>query len=250
MSEIVGPVARLYILDYGLFQVHANGRVIGIPGFLIQTTGGQNILVDTGFPVRYTEDAAAATLADGLEVFGRVLAMGPENQPAPQLAKLGLRPDDIDLVIMTHSDIDHVGGIADFPAAPMLIGAAERALPAPRYFGSARPMRWPEEVEYQLVTEDMTLCEGVQVLLTPGHAPGQLSLLLTLPETGPVLLTGDAISRPAELDEGFGGAWDETQARQNAERLLALAAERGAFIIYGHDPRQWPSLRKAPAFYG
>lgn len=250
MSILVGPIARLYILDYGLFQVHANQRIIGIPGFLIQTSGGQNILVDTGFPARYTEDAEAATLADGLEVFGRVLDIGPENQPAPQLARLGLRPEDIDLVIMTHTDIDHVGGIADFPAVPMVIAAAERALPAPRYFGSARPLQWPEGVEYQLVTEDTTLCDGLQLLLTPGHAPGQLSLLLTLPETGPVLLTGDAISRPAELEEGFGGAWDETQARQSAERLLALAAAQGAFVIYGHDPMQWPWLRKAPAFYG
>ena len=249
MTEIMGPLARLYILDYGLFQVHANQRVIGIPGYLIQTEAGQNILVDTGFPAKYVHDAAAATLADDLGSFGRVLQLGPENQPAPQLAKIGLRPEDIDLLIMTHTDIDHVGGIADFPAAPMLIAAAERALPAPRYFGTVRPLSWPAAVEYRLVSADMTLCDGLMVLLTPGHAPGQLSLLLELPDIGPVLLTGDAISRPAELTEGFGGAWDEALAAQSAARLMALADEKGARILYGHDPEQWPQLPKAPEPY-
>jgi N-acyl homoserine lactone hydrolase len=64
-----------------------------------------------------------------------------------------------------------------------------------------------------------------------------------------VLLTGDAISRPEELAEGFGGAWDEVQARASAERLLALAEREGALVIYGHDPAQWPALPKAPAHY-
>ena len=248
MQHLTGSIARLYVLDFGLFQVHANGRVIGIPGFLLQTTSGQNILIDTGFPVKYTADAEAATLEDGLEVFGRVLQMGPENQPAGQLAKLGLLPEDIDLVIMTHTDIDHVGGIGDFPDAPMVIAAAERNFPEPRYFGDARPMQWPEDIEYLLITEDTNLCEGLDVLLTPGHAPGQLSLMVTLP-SGPVLLTGDAISRPAELTEGFGGAWDETQAQASADRIMAMAHEQDATVIYGHDPQQWPDLKKAPDFY-
>jgi N-acyl homoserine lactone hydrolase len=87
------------------------------------------------------------------------------------------------------------------------------------------------------------------VLLTPGHAPGQLSLLVELPRTGTVILTGDAISRPAEIDEGFDTAPDPATALRSARRLMRLASERDAFVIYGHGPEQWPTLRKAPAFY-
>ena len=39
---------RLAILDYGLFEVYANGRRIGIPGYYIES-GDRRILVDTGF---------------------------------------------------------------------------------------------------------------------------------------------------------------------------------------------------------
>lgn len=101
----------------------------------------------------------------------------------------------------------------------------------------------------QLIDQDSELCPGVTLLATPGHAPGHLSLLVRLPQTGAVLLTGDAISRPSELQEGFGGAWDPGLARHHAERLLALAQQEQALVIYGHDPAQWPTLRKAPLFY-
>ncbi len=244
-----GQARRLYVLDYGLFQVHENGRVIGIPGYLIETGDGDHILVDTGFPPPYLGDPAGAGREDGLDAFGRVLRLEARNRPAAQLALVDLRPEDIGRLVLTHGDIDHVGGLADFPGATIVVGQAERALPRPRYFGDRTPLPWPAGATYRLITRDCTLAPGVALLLTPGHSPGHLSLLVRLPETGPVLLTADAISRPAEMEEGFGGAWDETRARHSAERLLALAAEEQAMIIYGHDPVQWPTLRKAPDYY-
>ena len=84
------------------------------------------------------------------------------------------------------------------------------------------------------------------LFMTPGHAPGQLALMLDLPKTGAVLLTSDAISRPAEIDEAFAGSWNETLAIEHGARLMALAQDRDAMVIYGHCPDQWPGLRKAP----
>lgn len=240
---------RLYVLDYGLFQVHENGRIIGIQGYLIQTQDNTNILVDTGFPARYVDDPESASLEDNLGSFGRILKLDHENLPPAQLAKAGLKPSDIHFLVMTHSDIDHVGGIADFPQATIVIGQAERALERPRYFGDRSPIVWPTNVNYQVVDGDITLCPGVALLETPGHSPGHLSLLIRLPQTGVVLLIGDAISRPAEFEEGFGGAWDEARARASAERLMSIAEREQAMVIYGHDPEQWPTLRKAPEFY-
>ncbi len=49
-------VKKLYVMDYGLFQVHANGRIIGITGSLIETDDGKWVLVDTGFPPKYVAD--------------------------------------------------------------------------------------------------------------------------------------------------------------------------------------------------
>lgn len=239
---------RLYILNFGLFQVHENGRLIGIPGYLLQTHDGRNILVDSGFPAAYAHNAEQATRDDGLGSFGRVVSLTEENLPAGQLGKIGLREADIDSLVLTHSDIDHVGGIGNFPGVPIVVHAAERAFAEPRYWNGRSPIPWPNN-PYQLVDHDQELCPGVTLLTTPGHAPGHLSLLLHLPQTGPVLLTADAISRPAELVEGYGGAVDQAQARASGERLMAIARQHNAFVIYGHDPAQWPTLRKAPSFY-
>jgi N-acyl homoserine lactone hydrolase len=242
-------VRRLYVLDYGLFQVHENGRIIGIPGFLIQTAGGENILVDTGFPAWYAIDPVGAARAEGLDSFGRVLHLTTDNLPTGQLVRIGLTHSSITHLVMTHTDIDHVGGIADFPQAILIMGRAERALVQPRYFGTHLSIAWPNQAQVQLIDQDYELCPGVTLLTTPGHSPGHLSLLVHLPKTGAVILTGDAISRPSELQEGFGGAWDPLLARHQAERLLALAQQEQALVIYGHDPAQWPELRKAPFFY-
>lgn len=241
-----GKPAELHVLDFGLFKVHANGRIIGICGFLIRTDAGEAVLVDTGFPEKYVEDVARASADDELGAFGEVLHLTAGNLPAAQLAKSGTTK--IDLLIMTHTHIDHVGGIAEFPGVPIVIAQAERALERPSYWAGRHPIPWPDR-EYVLVAEDTAIGPNFRLLLTPGHAPGQLALELELPETGPVLLTSDAISRPAEIDEDFAGSWDEAQAIHHAARIMARADQRGAFTIFSHCPRQWPNLRKTPAFY-
>ena len=244
---VKGHPSALFVLDYGLFKVHSNGRVIGICGYLIQTDAGENILVDTGFPPKYAADTEAASQEDRLFEFGEVLHCRPENLPAAQLEKLGLSGDDLTLHICTHTHIDHVGGFSDYPQIPMLISQAERALPRPLYWGDVRPLEWPEQ-DYLVVEGDVDLGPGMQVLKAPGHAPGQIALMVDLPSRS-VLLTSDAISRPAEIEERFEGSWDEAAAIASADRLMALAGEKDAFVIYGHCPEQWQNLKKAPDGY-
>ncbi len=243
-----GRPARLTVLDYGLFRVHANRRIIGICGFLVQTDAGESILIDGGFPAHYADDIAGASAADDLASFGEILSLTPANLPAAQLARAGVAPGDISHLILTHGHIDHIGALFDFPQAPLLVSAAERALPRPLYFGDRRPLDWPDR-ETILIERDTRLGPGFDILMAPGHTPGQIALLLDLPETGAVLLTSDAISRPAEIEEGFNTAPDPAAAQASAARLTHLARDRGALVIYGHDPAQWPILKKAPEAY-
>jgi N-acyl homoserine lactone hydrolase len=233
---------RLYVLDLGLFRVNS-GRVIGIPGFLIQTQAGENILLDSGFPAKYA-DCERASLEDDLGSFGHLIDFGARQLVTGQLALLGLSLAQIDLFVLSHGDIDHIGALSEFAGREIVIGANERAMPKPRYFGEHQPVPWPE-AQYRLIDADTILMPGLEVLFTPGHSPGHLSVMLELPQTGRVLLTCDAISRPTELHDGL----LDGQALFQAERLMRLAHDHAAMVIYGHDPEQWGLLPKAPYFF-
>ncbi len=246
--SLQGKPFRLAILDYGLFEVYSGPRTIGICGFALQTDAGEVVLIDTGFPLKYTRDAQAATVEDGLGSFGRVLEISQDNTPEAQLAKLGLSKSDVTLMIQSHTHIDHVGHMDGFPDVPILIAAAERALPRPLYWSGKQAMEWPER-SYQLVTEDITLAPSFEVLLCPGHAPGQLAFMVNLPQSGWILLTSDAISRPSEIDEGFAGSWDVPLAVHHGDRLMRMARDRDAQVIFGHCPQQWRNLPKAPHWF-
>jgi N-acyl homoserine lactone hydrolase len=244
-------VSSLTVLDFGLFRVWGRDgtgeRVIGIPGYLVTTAQGRRILIDTGFPPDYATDAAAASARDGLGSFGEVVRLTPDNLPAGQLALLGLSTSDIDALILTHSDIDHWGSVHLFTHTPVICAATDRALPHPRHFGAGGPqLPWPD-LDWRPVEGDTALMPGLTILSTPGHAPGHLSVLLDLPGAGAVILTADAVSRPAEIAEGFATAWNPTLAAASAARLMDLARDRGAAVIWGHCPDQWPRLPKAPA---
>ena len=238
-----GKLSRLFVLDLGRFEVRGGERVIGIPGFLLQTDRGANILFDTGFPPDDLTDPARPG-QDGLPRFGRLLDYRPEQTAEGALALLGLAPADIDLTILSHGHIDHVGSLPLFTHAPILMTARERAEPAPLYFGQARPIPWPDAA-YRLIDADTPVCDGLTLIPTPGHTAGHLSALLTLPDDRHVILAADAINRASEPAEGFPDADDPATAKASADRLLYLAPP-DALLIYGHDPGQWPRLPKAP----
>lgn len=247
-------LARLFVLDLGLFNVYGPrdghgrpriARTIGIPGFLLQMRDGANMLIDCGFRSAYAEDVIAASAEDRLNEFGELVNYSPRQNVAGQLALLGLAPRDIDTIVLTHTHIDHIGGLGQFSHCAVCIQAAERALARPLYFDAQSRFEWPAVRSWRALNGDFQLAPGLRVLHTPGHSAGHQSLLLDLPECGAMILAGDALDRPALFAEGF--ANDE--ARRSAERLRAIAKEHNAFLIYGHDPAQWPLLRKAPDGY-
>lgn len=242
-------LARLYVLDFGLFDVGPGLRTIGIPGFLLETDdghgGGVRILFDTGFPPEYATDPDATAARDGLHRFGAFVQFGAENTAEGQLARLGLAARDISHVILSHGHIDHVGSLPLFSHAEIILTEVERADEKPCYFFDVQPIGWPE-ARYLTLGGETPLCDGITLIPTPGHTPGHLSALLCLPDGRQVILAADAINRISEPDEGFADAKNPVVAMASFQRLTALARQSGAAILYGHEPSQWPALPKAP----
>ena len=236
---------RLYVLDFGVFDVGPGQRLIGIPGFLLQTDQGANVLFDTGFPPEYVTDFAATAARDGLDRFGAFAEFGAANTAQGQLALLGLTPLDISHVLLSHGHIDHVGSLPLFAHADITLTATERADAKPCYFFDVQPIDWPK-ARYHTITGETAFCDGVTLIPTPGHTPGHMSAHLVLPDGRQVILAADAINRISEPDEGFADAKDPARAMESFHRLGALFKATGATMIYGHEPSQWSGLPKAP----
>lgn len=234
---------RLYLFVYGVNS--ANGTPF--PGYLIQTDDGTNVLVDTGF---------------GKEMIGAYRNAG---EPGPkvdepdyvvnQLAALGLAPRDIRYLIATHLDPDHAGGHDAFPDAEIVIQKEhlDVAREHPRF--QATRAHWDAPgLHYRTVDGDTELLPGIELIKSSGHKPGHQSVLVRLPETGPVLLAIDAIPRVDQRDpetRAIGPAdMDEAETRASTRKLMDLASREGvSLIIHGHDPAQWQTLRKSPDYY-
>ena len=92
---------------------------------------------------------------------------------------------------------------------------------------------------------------SVRILSAPGHTPGHQVLLVDLPETGPVLLSGDlyhfVLSREKRLVPRINVDRDATLA--SMDRIEALVEEAGARLWIEHDLALFEQLKKAPSHY-
>ena len=173
-----------------------------------------------------------------------------------RLSRLGLRPDDIRIVVLTHLDPDHAGGLDAFPQPEIVIqrAAHEAATGGHPRYAMTRSQWGNPDLRFRLVDGDTPLLPGIELIASAGHAPGHQAVLVRLPETGPVLLAIDAIPSRGALDPDTRpiGPFDQDEAevRASTRKLVDLAAREGVrLIVHGHDAEQWKELKKAPEFY-
>ncbi len=228
---------RLYLM-----QVATLAPDIPIVCYLVQTSDGKNILIDSGLPAQVQPPPGGPTPIMGKSVI-------------EQLAALAIQPGDIHQLICTHFDLDHCGHNEDFPNAQLVVQREHYTVAHeghPR-FAAARA-HWDLPVErYRFVDGDTMLLSGLDLIATTGHVPGHMSVLMRLPATGPVLLTIDANANQNSFKpDRLAGPMDldGEQAIASTRKLLALAQnEHVALTIFGHDGQQWSTLKLAPAYY-
>jgi glyoxylase-like metal-dependent hydrolase (beta-lactamase superfamily II) len=145
-----------------------------------------------------------------------------------KLAEKGLKPDDIDIVFLTHGHWDHVLNVDVFPHATFLIHPLERAyIRNPHQHDWATPVYTSavlESYRLQEVKEGEEIDDGVRVIDSPGHSRGSMSLLVNT-AAGVAAITGDALVSTWSVRTGLPRLifWDEPQAKDSIRKLLDQA---------------------------
>jgi len=180
--------------------------------------------------------------------------VAPKVSIVDQIAKLGVKPEQIKYVGISHYHADHTGQVASFAKSTVLIGAKEwEAITAPKPAAGVnfKPfeswIKGESKVEPLPIDKDVFEDGSVIVLRTPGHTPGHQSLLVKLPQSGAVILTGDAVHFRENYD-AFGVPafnYDRAQTVASMERIKKIAENLKAKVIIQHDARD---IEKLPAF--
>lgn len=211
--------------------------------YLIQH-GSDYMLWDTGLPA-----AMKGKPLDSKAAMDATVTMTIKEQ----LATLNVDPASIKYVAVSHYHFDHIGQLADFPGATLLVGKNDWQVvttdPA-TYGADPKPfeawIKGGSKVEAVANDKDVFGDGSVTMLRLPGHTPGHNGLLVRLKKK-PVLLTGDL----AHFTENYKSNgvptfnYDRAETLASLDRFKKLADNLGATVIIQHEPAD---IKKLPAF--
>lgn len=164
-------------------------------GSVTLVLGEKKLLVDTGLP-------------------------GQKELIVKSLANLGVAPEEIDYVVLTHGHTDHIGNNNLF----------EKAV-----FIQDNDICQTDSYQFHDFSKaQLLLFEGVQVIGTPGHTDHDLSVLVCT-NHGVYAITGDIFEKEEDLQNpALWQPWSKQPLQQEKQRtrLLAMAD----FIVPGHGP--------------
>jgi N-acyl homoserine lactone hydrolase len=260
---------RIHVIQTGtvaIKQVQQSGRPTGNPvlnilldphwteplpifAFVIEHPEGL-IVVDTGETARVAEPGYFPAWHPYYR-YGLREWVQPQEEIGPQMRAMGLNPNDVRWVLLTHLHTDHAGGLAHFPGAQHLVSRREytnaagtlglvRGYPSnrwPRWFDPTLIDMQPEPLGPFTSSYQVTQAGDVHFVPTPGHTPGHLSVLVTTPEVD-YFLAGDASYTQALMLAGQvdGVAPDRLVARQTLERVHAFCQAAPTVYLPAHDP--------------
>jgi glyoxylase-like metal-dependent hydrolase (beta-lactamase superfamily II) len=250
---------RLYVLDggtlkardaapYGLSPEQVPPRDLSDPCMLIVHPRG-TLMWETGL-----NESVNATPANAPAVAGGPRPGDHVDKPLlKQLADLGYTPRDVTYLALSHSHWDHTGNASAFAGSTWLVQKLERDL----IFGE-RPLSNQKDFD-GLRASKAKIIDGdhdvfgdgsVTLIFTPGHTAGHQSLLVKLPKTGAVLLSGDLyhFSEEVTLKPALRGRNAE-QTSASMAKVQDLVARTHAQLWIQHDAPTYATLKKAPAFY-
>jgi N-acyl homoserine lactone hydrolase len=210
--------------------------------YLIKHSQGW-FLWDTGIP-----DAVAA-MPNGLAPADpKAVTWRRPKTLASQLEDLGLKPSDIKGMAVSHTHPDHIGNVEMFPTTMLYVQKAEHEWPG----ADNKPRFKPEHPVTLLEGDRDVFGDGSLVIIsTPGHTPGHQSLLVKLPKTGEVVLSGDAVHFKSNWENRRVPAnnTSKDQTLASMQKIADTLEKDKAQLWINHDKAQRDTLKMSPAFY-
>jgi N-acyl homoserine lactone hydrolase len=167
---------------------------------------------------------------------------------AGELDRLGVKPADIRGMAVSHTHPDHVGNVEMFPTTMLYVQKAEYEWP-----GANNAPRFKAEHPVTKLEGDRDIFGdgSVTILSTPGHTPGHQSLLVKLPKSGAIVLSGDAVH--------FTSNWEiravpsmnsnKEQTLASMQKIADTLTKEKAQLWINHDKAQRDGLKMSPEFY-
>lgn len=259
MFEGFGTAKRMWALDSPTFTIDESDLMVGakgevtipMPAYLIEHKRGL-VLFDTGL--------VPASIDDPYGVYGELanltqLKTKPEQRLDRQIEALGYKCSDITHVVLSHSHFDHAGGLYLFPQAKFYAGAGEFGFAfwptnVTRVYFRLDDLEQTRNFNWHFIHEPQVDLFGdgsMIILLTPGHTPGELSMLVRLKHRN-FILTGDTVHLRAALETETVDPidWDTAEAVRSLQRLKVIRESADATVWITHDPEDWAEFKPAP----
>jgi glyoxylase-like metal-dependent hydrolase (beta-lactamase superfamily II) len=263
---------RLYVFSSGWLTLDKSGLQTGATGkitvpvafFLIKHPKG-NVLFDTGNNDKIITDPTYwGPLATALEP-GR----SPDVAIDAQLDKIGVKPSDINYVVVGHMHLDHAGNVGKFPTATIVYQRDEIVnafWPKPGFgccyitgdFAMLRNDVGQNSPNRQKVIElngdlDLFGDGSIYIHRQVSHTPGSQMMLVRLPKTGPVVLTSDVCYLMENLQKDIlpsvALAYDPAGMLDGYAWVKHLMSAEGADVIFAHDAETFKKHKQPPEYY-
>ena len=257
LSSQVFAGPKLYVFDCGIVNLESleifnlaesesSVRQMFVPCYLIEHKNGR-LFWDGGLPKAVADAEELVSIEGGTMFYNRWIV--------DQLADMGISPADITDVAYSHLHFDHAGAANSFLKSNVIMQQKEWDAA----FGGGG--KFVDTTLFDgLKGANVTFIDGdydvfgdgsVKLIYTPGHTPGHQVLLITLENTGPVLLSGDLYHTRANrsLRRAPTFNYDAQQTLESMEKIEQLLVATGATLWIEHDKALADTLKKAPQYY-
>ncbi len=215
----------------------------------------QWVLWDTGVPQSTLNDPK------GWSTLPKLIVYHLDKTISGQLADIGLKINDINYVVLSHTHGDHIGNVGLFPDSKIVMQRAEHSwISSPdgtndnvnQLKALARKLMGKPK-DLQLVDGDTDLFGDGSVTLvsTPGHTPGSQSMLVHLKHSGFIILSGDVVHLESSFEKDIVPSLNTDKAASIAsmEKVRRMIGTYHAKMFINHDKAQEDMLKLLPAFY-